>query len=156
MKEILNIFKFTGRMGRRQFMGGVVLWLAVFLVLVLVAASFWTTSNDYYYGNVENMMTSEELMILSDHALWWGIAWGMLAMVVALVSFTSLMMRRLHDMDRNGWLTLIYIVPCLIFWPVGILAVLVFIAIGAIAKGTPTPNKYGLPQGARSPLLSGA
>lgn len=154
MKEILNIFKFTGRMGRRQFMGGVVLWLAVFLVLVLVAASFWTTSNDYYYGNVENMMTSEELMILSDHALWWGIAWGLLAMVVALVSFTSLMMRRLHDMDRNGWLTLIYIVPCLIFWPIGILAVLVFIAIGAIAKGTPIPNKYGLPQGSAPVYVS--
>ena len=83
----------------------------------------------------------------------------LLSTVVALallVPSLGVTVRRLHDVDRSGWLILIPVVPALLtgslfylFWPLGVVFALITVACFAyliylyVLPGTPGPNQYG-------------
>ena len=73
-----------------------------------------------------------------------------------LVPTLAIIVRRLHDVDRSGWLILVPIVPAFLmvallylFWPLGVLFALATVACAAyliylsVLPGTPGPNPYG-------------
>ena len=73
-----------------------------------------------------------------------------------LVPTLAIIVRRLHDVDRSGWLILVPIVPTFLmvallylFWPLGALFALATVACFAyliylyVLPGTPGANQYG-------------
>ena len=73
-----------------------------------------------------------------------------------LVPTLAIIVRRLHDVDRSGWLILVPIVPAFLmaslfylFWPLGVVFALATVACAAyliylsVLPGTPGPNQYG-------------
>lgn len=59
---------------------------------------------------------------------------GAILCVIAFVAGIMLVIRRLHDMDRTGWLALLSFIPIVGF---------IFALVLLLFKGTEGPNKYG-------------
>jgi uncharacterized membrane protein YhaH (DUF805 family) len=79
-----------------------------------------------------------------------------LVALALLVPSLGITVRRLHDVDRSGWLILVPIVPSLLtgalfslFWPLGVVFAFITVACFAyliylyVLPGTPGPNQYG-------------
>ncbi len=73
-----------------------------------------------------------------------------------LVPTLAIAVRRLHDVDKSGWLILVPLVPAFltmslfyVFWPLGVVFALATIACSAyliylyVLPGTPGPNQFG-------------
>ena len=73
-----------------------------------------------------------------------------------LVPTLAIIVRRLHDVDRSGWLILVPIVPAFLmvallylFWPLSVLFALATVVCAAyliylyVLPGTPGSNQYG-------------
>jgi uncharacterized membrane protein YhaH (DUF805 family) len=74
------------------------------------------------------------LLAIQVSVVFWGIA--VLAYIAMLVFGFILIIQRLHDLDKSGWLSLIILVP---------LANLFLLVFLIFFKGTEGRNKYGLP-----------
>ena len=59
---------------------------------------------------------------------------SLIAVIIVCVLEMLFTIRRLHDLDQSGWLSLIEIIPC-----VGLIMSVVLM----ILPGTVGPNKYG-------------
>jgi len=62
---------------------------------------------------------------------------GPLALFVLLVPGVTVLVRRLHDMDRSAWFLLVALIPV-----VGLIVLLIIVAL----PGTPASNTYGPPR----------
>ncbi|RZU46756.1 uncharacterized membrane protein YhaH (DUF805 family) [Fluviicoccus keumensis] len=108
-----QMFALKGRIGRLRYMAysfGTSFVLMMIAAILAIAAS---------------AIKADKLMLLV-----------VIAMYAGIVVFTiALTVRRLNDMDRSGWLSLLFMVPLinLILWLVLMLA-----------PGTPTANRFGL------------
>ena len=115
-----NYAKFTGRARRSEYWYWVLTW-----VLVMVGAAF---ADDALGGSTAYWTTTAVLFVPS----------------------LAVSVRRLHDIDRTGWLVLLPILPILA------LALLIMACI----DGTPGTNKYGpspkygMPPGYGDPVVS--
>lgn len=132
VSALRNCFNFRGRANRREFW----YWLA-FVVLVYLLIRYFEL---YYvtgwagylpYEEVpqfpawlsDNAWLAEKLTWLPGYLTW--LSWGWL--VICIPPTASLIVRRVHDHDRPGWMALT-VVP-LAWW--------------LFAKGTRGPNRYG-------------
>jgi uncharacterized membrane protein YhaH (DUF805 family) len=107
--------EFTGRSSRREFWMFQLIYVALFVVTVIVVAA----DTDFgITGSIGNMM----------------IAICVIALLGLLVPLLALEARRFHDQNMSGWFTLINLVPYL-----GPLVVMVFMFI----EGTHGENQYG-------------
>jgi uncharacterized membrane protein YhaH (DUF805 family) len=113
---------FSGRIGRIGYLLGILYVLSYFIVPIILTLLVRSSK-------IVNIVT-----VLMD-------AVGLLALFPALI---SLQIRRWHDLDQSGWMTLLGLVPI-----VGFLASLALFVI----PGTTGENKYGHPYTGRlSPL----
>lgn len=130
---IANYFNFSGRSNRREFwywLGFVVL---VYLLVRYCEANFVATWVGYLPFEEPDQFPSwmiERFPGLYDAVPWFPnfltwISWGWI--IFCIVPTLALIVRRVHDHDRPGWMALT-VVP-LVWW--------------LTAKGTKGPNRYG-------------
>jgi uncharacterized membrane protein YhaH (DUF805 family) len=110
---VKNLFK--GRLNRRNFLIGFLLYLLVasLLVLFMILPLLSSNSNDIPSLNIL-------LFIAID--------------IILLVFGSSLFIRRLHDMGKSGWYLLIVIMPVVVWF---------FLLWVFLKGGQKDSNKYG-------------
>ncbi len=113
MKELY--LNFNGRINRKKLLLG---------ALPLVALSAAAVAVDAVTGSS---------VIRINNSLSYGVA-QLISIVLLIVPYYALSVKRLHDRDRSGWLALLGFVPLLNLW---IAAEIFFL------KGTPGNNKFG-------------
>lgn len=114
-----NYANFEGRANRAEYWW-VVLWNVIITLFCLFLGAMAASSRDY------------TLMIFGVFLI--GI-YGIYSLATIIPSI-SLTVRRLHDIDKTGWLCLIGLIPY-----IGGLIVLVL----TLLEGTKGPNRYGEP-----------
>ena len=108
-----NLFK--GRLNRRNFLIGFILYLLIasLLVLFMILPLFSSNSNDIPSLNIL-------VFIVVD--------------IILLVFGSSLFIRRLHDMGKSGWYLLLVIIPVVVWF---------FLLWVFLKDGQKDSNKYG-------------
>lgn len=109
----------SGRFGRLSYLGWVMLSSILMMILLFIlAAIFGTTLNP------------ENLSIVA-----------LIPLIIIYLIFIYIsivfMIRRLHDRNHSGWLSLLMLVP---------VANIIFMLYLLFAKGDVAPNNYGLPR----------
>jgi uncharacterized membrane protein YhaH (DUF805 family) len=117
-----------GRFGRLSFFAWLLIITIVFYVaFAIFAAAFLLT------GSSDAQPTDSMLGGLS--------IFGIIVALIIYIAFVYynfvITIRRLHDVNKTGWLSLLFIVP---------LVNLFFMIYLSLAKGTQGINKYGLPR----------
>lgn len=112
LSALRNFANFRGRANRREFW----FWIAFVLIVYLLLR--------YFELNVLTPMAGYLPYEEVPGYLSWT-SWGWL--IVSVLPTLALIVRRVHDHDRSGWLALT-ILP-LVWWLIG--------------KGTRGPNRYG-------------
>lgn len=108
---------FQRRMGRQAFFLGHLYWLAIASVPILLQL--------FFYGS-----TSPRILILIVNIAL--LLSGMILLVLFIPGVISMYVRRIHDANQSGWLTILACMP----------PVLLYILL---VPGTKGPNKYGEP-----------
>lgn len=109
-----DYFSFEGRLNRKPYIiRSFIIFAAMFILFLL---SYILFGNEYGYSS-----TPEDIC-------------DTLVVLAAIVANLSISVRRLHDLDKTGWLFLINFVPLL---NVALEVYLIFV------KGTEGPNQYG-------------
>jgi len=124
---------FERRMGRLAFLLGLIYALAplIILVLILFVVRFALASNN---GAITSLNALSA--IVNIISLLVGIVSVIIIIPLYIFSYTSSHVRRLHDVNLSGWLTLLVFVP--------FVNLLLFLYL-LFAPGTEGPNKYGNP-----------
>lgn len=115
---VISPFSFQGRIGRLQYFG----WSLVFSILVWLA------------GTVLNLLFGGEPSVQTRTGAISGSAY-IFSSVAFFVITASLGVRRLHDMNANGWWYLLAFIPGVSF---------IFGLVLLFAPGTPGANQYGV------------
>lgn len=120
-----SAFKASGRFGRLSYLG----WIFIINVFtILLFASLGLLWGSLYGANGVDV-ASERV----------GLSIGLLSLLIYLVLFyfsIVFIIRRFHDLNRTGWLSLLLIVPL-----VNIIMILYLL----FARGSEGANNYGLP-----------
>lgn len=124
---------FKGRLDRISYLlGNLMLWGGTFCVYWSAVALRSTVEQPYhYYGEP---YTAGDVL--------WGILF-LLIFMSALMFHFSLAIRRIHDLNESGWMSLLFFVPLINFFFWGFLI---------LSRGTEGNNKYGAPD-IRSELI---
>ena len=104
---------FTGRTSRADFWWAILGYFLLSLVVGIIGGVIFGTNGDTANGSMN---------ILS--AIWY---------LATFLPALGLEVRRLHDINKSGWLVLISLIPC-----VGSIILLVFFCMPAVNEG----NKY--------------
>lgn len=118
---------FAGRSRRREYWPYLLLWLILFSGFTALDITF----------NLGGAADGSWIKTSDEGGIAFNIAFGTTTLIFTLVTFLtglSLGVRRLHDLDKSGWMILIGIIP-LLGW-------FYLLAIFTMA-GTPGPNRYG-------------
>lgn len=120
----------SGRFGRLSYLG----WIFIINVFtILLFASLGLLWNSLYGANVVEVASDSVTLSL-----------GLLSLLIYLVLFyfsIVFIIRRFHDLNRTGWLSLLLIVPL-----VNIIMILYLL----FARGSDGVNDYGLPHQTKS------
>lgn len=132
-------FSFSGRIGRRNF------WLVTFISLILLGISFAiAVSGVEGFANIleAGPQAEAEFEIAVVKAL--SENWMILAGVGLFTAFmnTAAAIKRLHDLDRTGWLYL-FAIGISIIPVIGALIYLAWLIYVGFFPGTKGPNHYG-------------
>jgi len=119
--------QFTGRSARKEYWIFVGSTLTTLTVLMLIE-SFLGNSKLGYTQWAQQMLLQPLAVVNSAGML------TKLFLLVTIVPFLSVGVRRLHDANRSGWVLLIMLVPIL-----GQIVLLYFF----LQKGTAGPNRFG-------------
>ena len=112
------LFSFTGRIPRRQFWGALGLqFLAgfVFGLLILIPLGVFAPSEGEGMGAIAGLV----VVVLNVFSFW---------------SAFAVFAKRWHDMDKSGWMVLLFFVP---------LANLIAFIICGVVRGTVGQNRFG-------------
>ena len=110
---LAKLFRFKGRVGRKVYTARILLTFLIFFISPYI--------NDW----------KEEKYHLSL-VLGWILV---ICLLISIIQYFPLSVRRLHDINESGWYVLLTFVPFCQF----------FILWLMFKKGTPTANKYGEP-----------
>lgn len=119
--------QFSGRSGRKEYWIFVCSALTTLTVLMLIE-SFLGNSRLAYADWAQQMLLQPLAVVNSAGAL------TKLFLLVTIIPFLSVGVRRLHDVNRSGWLLLVILVPIL-----GQIVLLYFF----LQKGTAGSNRFG-------------
>lgn len=121
-----SVFSANGRFGRLSFFAWLFIITIVFYSVFGVTAALFAP--DDYMQSTENLLGG----------------FPVLAIIIFVILYIALLylnfvftIRRLHDMNKTGWLSLLVIIPVINFF---------FVLYLSIGKGTPGANNYGLPR----------
>lgn len=119
-----------GRFGRLAYLG----WMLVFILVFYVIAGIGIFM--FISGSQSAAATDSAYSILS-----------IIAGLVLFIAYVGLLyynfvaaIRRLHDLNKTGWLSLLMLVPFINLF---------FMIYLALARGTPGQNDYGMPRQTR-------
>jgi uncharacterized membrane protein YhaH (DUF805 family) len=110
--------KFRGRISRLTFFGYLLVCFCFYLLLWAVSEIFKYNLDTFAYDTQNHLWTFFVIMTLTLYIL--------------LLSISS-HVRRLHDLDRSGWWSLLTLIPFINF---------ILACILLLAKGTKTTNKF--------------
>lgn len=117
---------FSGRLSRKGYLLGTIYYYASIAVVVLLAL----TTNRLFGGDGFDAPGNPIVSLLNIFFYLFGGLWVLLAIPINL----GLAVRRLHDMDQPGWLSLGFIFP-----PLGLILFLFLL----LRPGTTGINKFG-------------
>lgn len=109
-----NYVNFNGRASRSEYWYWMLLWMVVALV--------------------------DELVVPKQGSAW---QISVLLLLVFGVPTTAIMARRLHDIDKSGWLQLVWVIP-IVGW--------ILLVVWGCRKGTEGPNRFGPDPLSSSPM----
>ncbi|ASC04987.1 hypothetical protein WSS15_22350 [Acetobacter pasteurianus] len=125
IEQFKQSFKYTGRLSVSDFRRWSA-WLLLIFILTYIAHLYAVHVLDNYGGSSINAVTGVFVFY----------ATLLLVYVFLMFAIMSALIRRHHDMGRNGWFSVLWFVP--------------YIGVGywiylLCAKGTQGPNAYGPP-----------
>jgi len=109
-----RFFSFKGRTGKKEYIIKIIFSFCIYF--------FWP----YLYKWKTSFDIEFQAIITGIYVL---------LMLISLIQYFPLSVRRLHDINESGWYSLLTFVPISQF----------FILYLMFKKGTPGPNKYGEP-----------
>lgn len=128
-----NFFNFKGRTRRSDFWNATIINIIIEAILSVIYAIALNSGNSDYtavLNDIENQpITADQPILLIAIAL---IAIYAIAIIIPCV---AMIVRRLHDIGKTGWLILLSLVPC-----IGAIILFVFEVMDS-EKGE---NKYGV------------
>lgn len=131
--KLYNYSMYKGRIDRIGFLlGTLYVFGPIFIIILVYAFLFSFVSATVQIPNLFPQSMNFVLFVTS-------VAWT----VFLLPIYFGVLIRRWHDMNVTGWLSLVYLVPVA---DVAVYLVLQF------APGTPGANEYGLPRSPRDPV----
>lgn len=170
---------FSGRLNRQNYIIGstvlVLIPLLCFMVVIFnILLSPSTFAMPYIDPNNPGAIITPHISIMSllttpSNEIWSAI--GILFTILSLPYLLSIQIRRLHDMNLNGWLWIINILPLLFFkqmfsltefshpdiwyWIANFVSLVsgIFSIYVTVWRGTNGPNNYGDPPISRSSFL---
>lgn len=119
--------QFSGRSSRKEYWIFVGSMLTTITVLMLIESFLGTSKLDYEQG--AQQMLLQPLAVINNAG-----PLTMLFVLGTIIPFLSVGVRRLHDVNRSGWLLLVILIPVL-----GQIVLLYFF----LQKGTASPNRFG-------------
>jgi uncharacterized membrane protein YhaH (DUF805 family) len=129
------MYIFSGRMGRRNFLIGILLvGVPVIMIGSLISIGI-ATRNPSGFALLDLLAAQTRV--------------SMAVGIVLAVVWQPFIVRRLHDVHKHGWFSLIAFVGA--FSPVVLLVFLVYLLV---SRGDDGPNEYGSPEGERSLVSS--
>lgn len=120
-KSTLSFQLFSGRLGRGEYLLGLIFMLVPLLLCLVLALFGAFVLADSTYGS---SIAAFNMIIMSIV--------GALGVASIFIIIPSLLVRRLHDLNQSGW----WAVPCILFIPFAGL-------ILALLPGTKGENQYG-------------
>jgi uncharacterized membrane protein YhaH (DUF805 family) len=138
------LFRFEGRINRARYWCAVLIYLATWIMFLIVALSWFVALRNDLYGFTGGTL-----------AVW---AVGITVLIAGTWSGLATGMKRLHDRDRSGWWMLLFMgAPTVIDWiggwlnagdslvfqvPVWAITIWACVELGLL-RGTDGPNRYG-------------
>ena len=122
-----TFFSFEGRLNRQRYWMRILALIGITIGIIVLATSLFGIS--YVMENRYESSTGSYVAVGLFSVI------AVIVYIAMMVSSFSLLIRRLHDLDQSGWMSLLTFVPLVSF---GLLIYTGFF------RGTDGPNRYGL------------
>ena len=122
-----NILNFSGRASRAEFW-----WFQLYVFMVNFAICL--AMFGFMFSKPELLFQLETNPAILEESLPWAGTYFVANIIFLVIPGISIVVRRLHDIDRSGWWYFIPILPI-----IGIIILFVFLVI----PGTPGRNRFG-------------